>query len=102
MGNCVCVCVCVCKLCVCLCMHVCVLCMCVFLCVCVCVCVCVSPSHHGHPSPGHRGHSVLEENVCVIEHTVLQRNNDELRTAKMTPQNLTNILQSGQRERRSL
>ena len=86
----------------------CAVCVCVCVCVCVfqCVCVTQSPRSHLTPSPGHRGHSIhkpgLEENVCVIEHTVLQRNNDELRTTKMAPQHLTDILRSGQRERRSL
>ena len=87
----VCVCVCACKLRVCLCVRV-------FQ----CVCVTQSPRSPLTPSPGHCGHSVhkpgLEENVCVIEHTVLQRNNDELRTAKMAPQHLTDILRSGRRE----
>ena len=99
--QCVCVCVCVCfSVLVCLCV-----CMCVCVCVCACMCVCVtqSPRSHLTPSPGHCGHSVhkpgLEENVCVIEHAVLQRNNNELRTAKMTPQHLTDILYTTRTER---
>ena len=71
---------------------------CVFVCACMCVCVSVYVCHPvttvtPHPltwSP--RTLLVFEENICVIEHTVLQRNNDELRTAKMAPQHLTDIL----------
>ena len=52
--------------------------------------------HHLHILPGNSGDSVhklgFEEDVGVVEHAVLERDNDELGTVEMAPQHLTNVL----------
>ena len=74
------------------------MCVCVCVCVCLCVhvCVCVSPSHHGHTSPPHLVTVDTPSTNLVLKRTFALLNipsfNNELRTAKMTPQHLTDIL----------
>ena len=54
---------------------------------------CSPPSHI---LPGNSGDSVhklgFEEDIGIVEHAVLERDNDELGTVEMAPQHLTNIL----------